>query len=140
MDNDVRWIQRLQNFKKAFSLLREVIEATEDISKLESIVKEGIIQRFEYTFELAWNTLKDKMIEDGLKVEKISPKYVFKLAYQSRYIDDIEIWLDMVNDRNLMSHTYNLSKFDDVLVKLQKVYYPCINKLFHYFLEEEIKR
>ncbi|MCK4907575.1 MAG: nucleotidyltransferase substrate binding protein [Spirochaetes bacterium] len=82
MDKDIRWVQRFNNFKRAFSLLREIIEENDDIiCKLELIVKEGIVQRFEYTFELAWKTLKDKMIEDGLSIDRISPKYVFKLPF-----------------------------------------------------------
>ena len=138
-DNDIRWIQRFHNFKRAFSLLSEVIETNEDICKLESIVKEGIVQRFEYTFELAWKTLKDKMIEDGLTIETISPKYVFKLAFQSKYIDDIKLWLEMINDRNLMSHTYDFSTFDNVLKKLQNEYFPLLRKLYLYFTNEEEK-
>jgi nucleotidyltransferase substrate binding protein (TIGR01987 family) len=136
LNEDTRWKQRFLNFQRAFSLLREVIENNEDICTLEAIVKEGIIQRFEYTFELAWKTLKDKMIEDGLQIEKIAPKYVFKEAFQSKYIDDIDTWIEMTNDRNLMSHTYDFSKFDAVLDKLQKRYYPCLDTLYTYFLEE----
>jgi nucleotidyltransferase substrate binding protein (TIGR01987 family) len=115
--------------------LQEIIEANEDITVLEAIVKEGIVQRFEYTFELAWKTLKDKMIEDGLLIDKISPKYIFKLAFQSKYIEDVDLWIAMTNDRNLMSHTYDFSTFDSVLVKLQSEYYPLIKKLNNYFIE-----
>ena len=139
MNNDIRWIQRFPNFKKAFSLLEEIIQSSEDITLLEPIVKEGIIQRFEYTFELTWKTLKDKMIFDGLEFERISPKFVFKLAYNSKYIDSIEIWLEMTNDRNLMSHTYDFSNFDSVLNKLQTIYFPKMKQLFNYFLLEESK-
>jgi nucleotidyltransferase substrate binding protein (TIGR01987 family) len=135
MNEDIRWIQRYNNFSKAFSLLQEIIEANEDITVLEAIVKEGIVQRFEYTFELAWKTLKDKMIEDGLLIDKISPKYIFKLAFQSKYIEDVDLWIAMTNDRNLMSHTYDFSTFDSVLVKLQSEYYPLIKKLNNYFIE-----
>lgn len=139
MEQDIRWIQRFDNFKRAFTLLREVLLSTEDITALPSIVKEGIIQRFEYTFELAWKTLKDKMIEDGLVIDKISPKYVFKTAYQSKYINDIEIWLEMVNDRNLMSHTYDFAKFDEVLLRLKNRYYPLLDGLFEFFIEEQLR-
>ena len=138
MDKDIRWVQRFNNFKRAFSLLREIIEDNDDICKLEPIVKEGIVQRFEYTFELAWKTLKDKMIEDGLSIERISPKYVFKLAFQSKYIDDVNLWLEMTNDRNLMSHTYDFSTFDVVLKKLQVEYFPLLEKLYLYFIEEQV--
>jgi len=136
MDEDVRWIQRYNNFKRAFLLLKEVVGPDQDISTLEPIIKEGIIQRFEYTFELAWKTLKDKMIEDGLVIDKISPKYVFKAAFQGKYIDTVDLWLDMANDRNLMSHTCDFSKFDSVLVKLKETYFPILDKLYTYFTSE----
>lgn len=137
MNEDTRWIQRFNNFDKAFLLLQEIIEKNEDITVLESIVKEGIVQRFEYTFELAWKTLKDKMLEDGLLIDKISPKFVFKLAFQSKYIENIDLWIAMTNDRNLMSHTYDFSTFDTVLAKLQNEYYPLLNKLHTYFIEAD---
>ena len=136
---DIRWVQRFQNYSRAFALLREIIEENDDITKLEAIVKEGIIQRFEYTFELAWKTLKDKMVEDGLIFERISPKYVFKLAYQSKYIDEIDVWIKMTNDRNLMSHTYDFSTFDSVLKQLQKDYFPLLSELYSYFIEEQLQ-
>ena len=139
MDKDIRWEQRFDNFKRAFTLLREILESTDDICSLEPIVKEGIIQRFEYTFELAWKTLNDKMSFDGLKTDKVSPKYVFKTAFQSKYIDSIDTWLAMTNDRNLMSHTYDFSKFDEVLIRLKNDYYPLLDKLFLYFIEEQVK-
>ncbi|MBP9022004.1 MAG: nucleotidyltransferase substrate binding protein [Spirochaetes bacterium] len=136
MKEDVRWIQRFDNFNRAFLLLREIIDSSDDICSFESIVKEGIIQRFEYTFEFAWKTLKDKMIEDGLFIDKISPKYVFKAAFQSKYIDRIDDWLDMTNDRNLMSHTYDFLKLDPFLIRLKTIYYPCLDELYSYFLKE----
>jgi nucleotidyltransferase substrate binding protein (TIGR01987 family) len=137
-NQDIRWLQRFQNYSRVFGLLREIIEENADITTLEAIVKEGIIQRFEYTFELAWKTLKDKMLEDGLKFERISPKHVFRLAHQSHYVDNIEIWLDMTNDRNLMSHTYDFSTFDGVLKKLQNAYFPLLAELYAYFIEEKL--
>ncbi len=136
MEHDVRWMQRFSNFSRAFMLLREVLDSTDDVLSLEAIVKEGIIQRFEYTFELAWNTLKDKMIADGLLIERVSPKYVFKAAYQGRYIEEVEIWIEMANDRNLMSHTYDFAKFDEVVVKLKERYLSLLNSLYSYFNSE----
>jgi nucleotidyltransferase substrate binding protein (TIGR01987 family) len=137
MEDEIRWVQRFKNYERAFLLLQEIVDKNEDICLLESIVKEGIVQRFEYTFELAWKTLKDKMQEDGLSFDKISPKFVFKLAFQSKYIDEIDLWIKMTNDRNLMSHTYDLSTFDVVLNKLQQDYFPLLKKLYLYFSEEQ---
>lgn len=139
MTQDIRWIQRFDNFKRAFCLLREVMEENADICTLTPIIKEGIVQRFEYNFELAWKTLKDKMIEDGLLIDRLSPKYVFKLAYQSKYINHIDSWIAMVNDRNLMSHTDDFTNFDLVLQRLQQEYFPLLEKLYLYFLEEQTK-
>jgi nucleotidyltransferase substrate binding protein (TIGR01987 family) len=134
---DIRWKQRLGNFTRAFNLLREIVESTDDLTVLEPIVKEGIIQRFEYTFELAWKTLNDLMQEDGLEVEKVSPKFVFKLAYQSKYIDEIEPWLKMTGDRNLMAHTYNFETFDKMLRSLKQDYFPLLERLHLAFTERE---
>ncbi|MET4000750.1 nucleotidyltransferase substrate binding protein (TIGR01987 family) [Marinobacterium sp. MBR-109] len=75
-DVDVRWKQRFQNFSRAFSLLREAMEL--DPAGLSQLEKEGIIQRFEYTFELAWKVLKDRMQADGLMLDQISPKAVVR--------------------------------------------------------------
>lgn len=130
MTQDIRWKQRFDNFKRAFYLLREMIDAEQDFTSYESIVKEGIIQRFEYCFELAWKTLKDKMEYDGLTITRVSPKPLLKQAYQSKYINNIELWLKMANDRNLMSHTYNFNSFDQVLKNVQQDYYPLLEALY----------
>lgn len=134
-NQDIRWLQRFDNYKKAFSLLREVIEQNEDLTQLSDLEKEGLIKRFEFTLELAWKTLKDKMQADGLVFDTISPKPVLKLAYQSQYIDNIDTWLKMVGDRNLMSHTYNSVTFDKVLLAIQQDYYQELEKIYHYFIE-----
>ena len=136
---DIRWQQRLQNFSRAFNLLREIVEAHDDLTTLEAIVKEGTIQRFEYTFELAWKTLKDKMEADGLELERISPRYVFKTAYQSKYIDNIDGWLKMAGDRNLMSHTYNFDVFDKVLITLKKDYFQLLDDLHISLIEQQLE-
>ena len=134
--NDVRWKQRFQNFEKAFLLLQEVVESKDNLSEFAAIVQEGIIQRFEYTFELAWKTLKDKMEADGLSLERLSPKYIFKDAYKSKYIDTVEVWIEMTNDRNLMSHTYDSVKLPEMLHNIKALYYPEIRKLYDYFKHE----
>ncbi|ALO15750.1 nucleotidyltransferase substrate binding protein, family [Salinivirga cyanobacteriivorans] len=132
-EKDIRWKQRYENFEKAFLLLKEAVEM--DILKLSQLEKEGIIQRFEYTFELAWKVLKDKMEEDGIIMETISPKYVVRKAFEARYIDDAETWFLMIGDRNQMSHTYNFSKFEEIIFSIQNNY---IDILYH--LYETLKK
>jgi len=123
---DVRWQQRFQNFQRAFALLREAME--QDFAQFNQLEKEGVIQRFEFTFELAWKVLKDKMEHDGLIIDQISPRAVVRLAFQAKYIDDAEIWLRMIGDRNLMSHTYDSAKFEAVLQAIHMEYLPMLSE------------
>ncbi|MGI9213197.1 MAG: nucleotidyltransferase substrate binding protein [Methylococcaceae bacterium] len=121
---DIRWKQRFNNFNRAFLLLREAMES--DISSLKQLEKEGIIQRFEYTFELAWKVLKDKMEHDGIVLNQISPKAVVRQAFAAKYIDAPETWLKMIGDRNLMSHTYDFVKFEAVIKSIADEYLPML--------------
>lgn len=134
MNQDIRWEQRFQNFTRAITLLKE-IESLE-IDKLSFLEKEGIIQRFEFTLELAWKTLKDKMEFDGILLDKISPKMVLKEAYQAKYINDIDTWLKMINDRNLVSHTYDFETFELIIPSIQKNYISVLNDLYLSLIKE----
>lgn len=127
MNQDIRWQQRFENFKRAFFLLKETQELK--LNQLSALEKEGIIQRFEFTLELAWKTLKDKMEFDGLQLDRISPKVVLKEAYQAKYINNIELWLEMINDRNLVSHTYDFTVFEELIPVIQSKYIPLIQDL-----------
>ena len=131
---DIRWQQRFANFKRAFLLLREAMES--DIAQMSQLEKEGIIQRFEYTFELAWKVLKDKMEGDGVVLDKISPKAVVRQAYHAKYIQDAELWLKMIGDRNLMSHTYDFAKFEVVIQAIADDYLPLLDAWYFELLTE----
>jgi nucleotidyltransferase substrate binding protein (TIGR01987 family) len=101
---DIRWKQRFSNFKKAYEHLNSGIKIANerDLSNLE---EQGLIQAFEFTFELAWKTLKDYL--EYQKVEVKFPRGVIKSAFKYDLIDDGEIWLSMLDKRNLMAHTYD---------------------------------
>ena len=134
-EQDIRWKQRFDNFQRALFLLKEAIE--NDIDSLSQLEKEGVIQRFEYTYELAWNVLKDKMEYDGIILDRISPKAVIRQAYAAKYIKDADTWLKMTGDRNLMSHTYDLAKFESVIKTIADSYLPML-KEWHLELSKEI--
>ncbi len=140
-NEDIRWQQRHHNFNRALTLLREFVEHEQgkDILSHSPIVKEGIIHRFQFTFELSWKTLKDKMEYDGIKLDKIAPKIIFKQAFQSKYIDDVEIWLRMADDRNRMSHTYDYAAFDRVLTNIRNDYFSRLDELNDYLIAEQIQ-
>lgn len=125
MDNqDVRWKQRLQNFKKAFIQLENAVN-TPDLNALE---RQGLIKSFEFTYELAWNTLKDYLVEMGY-LELIGSKDTFRQAFQSRLLTEAELWMDMVKSRNLTSHTYIQETAESIGKDVINVYYPLLKQL-----------
>lgn len=128
MAEEIRWHYRFRNFSRAFTLLREALEGqVETLSQLE---REGVIQRFEYTFELAWNLLKDRLEYDGIALSTVTPRQVIRQAFQARFIQDGEAWINMLTDRNLMSHTYDCEKFEAVVRKIQSQYLVILGELY----------
>ena len=99
MNSDTRWKQRFQNFDRALVLLREALERGPGV--LSNLEKEGVIQRFEYTFELAWKTIKDFLEEGGLIISPLTPRQVLKDAYVAKVLADGQGWIDMLDHRNL---------------------------------------
>jgi nucleotidyltransferase substrate binding protein (TIGR01987 family) len=128
---DIRWKQRFYNFQRAFELLKNGLESRHQLNQLE---QEGIIQRFEFTCELAWKLLKDLMEYDNLVVERISPNAVIKQAFAGKYIIDAQTWLKMASDRNLMSHTYNFATFEEVISRIRQDYLPMLEVWYHELL------
>ncbi len=93
--------RNLTNFKKALARFEEALKEPES-----SIVMDATIQRFEFTYELMWKTVKI-FLEDIHGVRAISPRQVFKEAYALSLIDQEDVFLEMIGSRNLLSHTYN---------------------------------
>lgn len=134
-NRDIRWKQRFANFNKAFGKLEEAIKHVEndyqrdslnrvnDDAFLDDIIKEGLIQRFEYTHELAWNVMKDFLSDIG-NVQLFGSKDATKQAFSSDLIEDGDVWMDMIKSRNKTSHTYNEETADDIFVKIIEDYYP----------------
>ena len=127
MTEEVRWHYRFRNFSCAFSLLREALE--EEAGTLNQLEREGVIQRFEYTFELAWNLLKDRLEHDGVSLPTVTPRQVIRQAFQAKLIQDGDTWVDMLTDRNRMSHTYDLATFDIVIGRIQRRYLTILGEL-----------
>ena len=110
---DVRWTQRFDNFDRAIVLLREPVER--GVAELNALEQEGTSQRFEFALELAWKTLKDYLEASGVVISPVTPRAVVKAAFAARILDDGQVWIDMLNDRNLLSHTFDDSVFRTVL-------------------------
>ncbi len=99
---DVRWRQRFSNFKKAVSQLRLFLSK----GALSELELQGLIQAFEYTYELAWNTIKDFYEFQG-EIGIQGSKDAFRLAFKRGLITQGEVWMDMIESRTKSSHTYN---------------------------------
>ncbi|EOD01784.1 nucleotidyltransferase substrate binding protein [Caldisalinibacter kiritimatiensis] len=124
-EKDVRWKQRYENFTKAYNQLSLAIEDFDNLSVLE---KEGLIQRFEYTFELAWKTLKDYL--EAQEVSVSFPREVIKAAFHYGLIEDGDVWMDMLEKRNLMANTYNEERFKLAVTNIKVSYYKAISQVY----------
>ncbi|WP_404422529.1 nucleotidyltransferase substrate binding protein [Nibricoccus sp. IMCC34717] len=123
---DVRWKQRFQNFSRGLALLEEALG--HGAAKLNALEQEGAVQRFEYTFELAWKTLKDFLEASGIVITPLTPKQVLKEAFAAKLITDGQGWIDMLHERNLLSHTYDFSVFEKAVKEIEVRYLPMLKE------------
>lgn len=72
------------------------------------LLRDGVIQRFEYTFELSWKLLKRYLEEYGLeRVDTLTNRELFRVGHEQRLLDDAEAWIGYLRGRNLTSHMYS---------------------------------
>ena len=93
-----------------------------------------MIQRFEYTFELAWKTVKDYLEYNGIKAN--SPREAIKEAFANDILQDGQVWIDMLEDRNLMAHTYDEQRANYALDRITTKYAMQINELYNYLKDK----
>lgn len=127
---ELRWQQRFENFEKAFFLLKEPFES-KNLAEFSQLEFEGIAQRFEFTVELAWKTLKDYMQNEGVILEKITPKTVLKEAFALKIIENGDIWIDMLLTRNYLSHVYDEKHLTDAIKAIHDNYLKCFLDLYN---------
>lgn len=99
-------LQKVENYQNALKRLEEAI-ARYQTAPNDTLYRDGLIQRFEFTFELAWKSLKEYMEDQGMVLTIVSPRSVLKEAYAAGIIDNPDIWNEAVDSRNLMSHIYD---------------------------------
>lgn len=137
MNPDIRWRQRFENFDRALGLLQEALaDGQENLSPLE---QEGAAQRLEYTLELAWKCMKDYLEDSGVTISPATPRQVIKEAFVAKIITDGQTWIDMLNHRNLLSHTYDFAVFEEAIRATADHYLPTLQSL-HQFLSKELKK
>lgn len=138
MEKDIRWEQRFSNFIKAMDKLQQsveyiqhqIIDKNKPVEKedlgivLNEMIREGLIQRFEYTHELAWNVMKDYAEYQG-NPNIGGSRDAVREAFKLHLISLGEVWMDMIGSRNKTSHTYNEEIANEIYSKILSEYYPA---------------
>jgi len=145
---DIRWHQRFLNYKKVFAKLDQIvrqlrIEYGDESGHVDEdcfffgfdIIKEGLIQRFEYTHELAWNVMKDYAFYQG-NADIGGSRDATREALQLMLIENGEVWMEMIKSRNKTSHTYHESIANEIFTLIMDQYH----KVFALFLDTMNKK
>jgi len=123
--------ERLEDYKSALERLKESL----DLEVSSSVIIDGTIQRFEFTYELAWKVIKDYLEYQGV-VETRSPRETFKEGFKLGIIDDGDAWIDMLQDRNLTTHTYSEKAAREIYLKIKDKHYDSMKKLYEGICKE----
>lgn len=117
---------KYMNLKKAYSRLKEVSDLYDG---KDDIIRDSLIQRFEFTYELTHKTLREFMKYLGVTLENSFPRTIFKKAYVNNLISDDKVWINLLEDRNSTSHIYNENLADEVANRIVKYYVNAISEL-----------
>ena len=124
MAEDIRWQQRFSNYNRALAQLETFVEPP----ALNEREQQGLIKAFEYTFELAWNTLRDLLRSQG-NTTLLGSRDTLREAFRLGLIDAGESWMLMIKDHNLTSHSYNRATADAIAAQILNSYLPCFQQL-----------
>jgi nucleotidyltransferase substrate binding protein (TIGR01987 family) len=133
-NTDIRWQQRLDNLEKAYKDFSDACSLTK-YSKLE---RSGLIQTFEFTFELLWKTLQDLLVSQGY-VGINGPRPVLEKAFQDGWITQGDEWIKMMISRNLTSHSYNEKTAEEIAKHIKTLYFPLIRNVLETLRNERAK-
>lgn len=136
-NKDIRWMQRFDNYRKALRLLGQAVkivsQRVNEDEAVEDLLKEGLIQRFEYTHELAWKVMKDYAEYQGYTDIRGS-RDAFRKAFEMGIITD-KRWMESIADRNLTSHNYDDETAEAIYEAVVNVYYPLFVQLENTMLQ-----
>ena len=129
-EKDIRWIQRFSNYRKALIQLGKAVNIVSALSNSSSdqndLLAEGLIQRYEYTHELAWKVMKDYEEYQGI-TDIMGSRDAIRVALRAGILDD-DRWMDTISDRNLTSHNYDDETAKHIVNNIINVYYPLFVK------------
>ncbi|WP_028855476.1 nucleotidyltransferase substrate binding protein [Psychrilyobacter atlanticus] len=131
-----RWDERISDYKNALERLKEAIEESKVIDS--STIKDGVIQRFEFTLELSWKVMKYFLNSEGLTEAK-APRSTIRTGFNNEIIQDAKLWIDMIEDRNLTTHTYSQSTSDEIYGKIINFYYKELEDFYLNVKDKEVE-
>ena len=127
-EQDIRWQQRYANYHKACQRLIAVTESGMTIEDLSELEQEGIVQRFEYTFELSWKVMQDLLTYKGYEFMS-GPNGTMKMAFEDGLISDHDGWRQMAKSRNTLSHVYDEGEAEAIVRLIFSQYAPLLKAL-----------
>ncbi|MCP9832555.1 nucleotidyltransferase substrate binding protein [Synechococcus sp. HJ21-Hayes] len=136
MSADLRWHQRFENLQRALKQLQAAITA-HDAKPDDELIVIALIKAYEFSFELSWKTLKDLLSWNGLDVKL--PREVLKQAFATGLLENGQLWIDMLEQRNLMAHTYDQARAQQAAALICERYWPELQGL-HNSLEERVRQ
>lgn len=127
-NEDIRWIQRFNNYRKALTRLGEAVTLAEE-RELSDLEQQGLIQGFEFTFDLAWKTLQDYLRHHKRPNDNGGPNVIIEQALADGIIKGDEVWKAMKKSRDLTSHSYDGETADDIAENILDTYHGLFIQL-----------
>ena len=128
--SDIRWKQRFDNLQRAHRRLCWALEI-EPQDPENDLIRMAVIKAYEVTFDLSWKTLKDFLAYNGIDAKL--PREVLKQAFATGLVSDGQLWIDMLEERNLMAHTYDDTRARQAVRLIQERYLAGLQQLHDLF-------
>ena len=122
----LRWRQRLESLQRALGQLKAALLA-HDAAPESEVIGMAVIKAYEFSFELSWKTLKDLLSHEGVDV--LLPREVLRQAFAAGLLRDGQVWIDMLEQRNLMAHTYDVRRARVALALIRDHFAPSLEEL-----------
>ena len=122
-DSELRWRQRLESLQRALSQLKAALAALA-AEPTNEVIGMAVIKGYELSFELSWKTLKDLLSHEG--IDALLPREVLRQAFAYGLLPDGQLWIDMLEQRNLMAHTYDVHRAQQALAMIRDRFAPAL--------------
>jgi nucleotidyltransferase substrate binding protein (TIGR01987 family) len=127
-NHDIRWKQRFENFQNAFFSFKDAVDNYKNTN--DELIKAGIIQRFEFTHELSWKVMKDFLLYEGIE-NIIGSRSAVREALSNNLITNGELWMAMIETRNITVHAYDLNILEIEYKKIVDQYFSALFEFYN---------